>query len=61
MSRKNLFWDRVRKCQHKNISPHYLSYISCSTPYCNGHEIHCLDRGVYISKCKCGVNNGMSG
>lgn len=57
------FWDKVHKCSHKNLSPDYLGHAYCSTPYCGGgmYETHCLDCGVFISKCDCGVNNGMSG
>ena len=55
------FWGKVEKCKHINESSNYLELISCATPYCVGHEIHCLDCGVYISKCDCGCNNGMSG
>lgn len=55
------FWERVMKCEHKNLNPNYYEYVSCWTPYCGGSEVHCLDCGVYISKCGCGSNNGMSG
>jgi hypothetical protein len=55
------FWQKVKECKHKNISPNYSEIIYCSTPYCNGEEIHCLDCGAYISKCGCGFNNGMGG
>lgn len=55
------FWTKVEKCAHKNLSPNYFKHISCATPYCSGHETHCLDCGVYISECKCGFNSGMSG
>ena len=55
------FWERVGNCEHKNLSPNYLEYIYCSTPYCSGHEVHCLDCGAYISECGCGCNNGISG
>jgi len=55
------FWEKVEKCEHKNLNPNYFESISCDTPYCHGSEEHCLDCGVYISKCGCGFNNGMSG
>ena len=55
------FWDKVIKCEHKNLSPEYFAPIYCSTPYCNGEEYHCLDCGVYISDCLCRCNQGMSG
>jgi len=55
------FWDKVIKCKHKNLNPNYYETIYCPTPYCSGHESHCDDCGVYISKCGCGFNNGMSG
>lgn len=55
------FWDKVRKCKHKNLSPNYFVPIYCSTPYCDGNEEHCLDCGVYISECKCHYNDGLSG
>jgi hypothetical protein len=54
------FWDKVEKCNHENLSDYYKT-VSCPTPYCYGYEYHCLDCGVYISKCGCGFNNGMSG
>ena len=55
------FWDKVEKCEHSNLSESYYRHIYCGTPYCLGTEDHCLDCGVYISKCGCGCNNGMSG
>jgi hypothetical protein len=55
------FWDKVEKCKHENISPDYCEPTSCWTPYCSGLESHCLDCGVFITKCGCGFNNGMSG
>jgi hypothetical protein len=57
----NKFWKKVYKCKHEHLSPNYCEFINCSTPYCSGCETHCLDCGVYISKCSCGYNNGMSG
>lgn len=55
------FWDKVYKCKHKNISPNYSPMVYCDTPYCTGHEEHCLDCGVYISDCLCHSNFGYSG
>lgn len=55
------FWNKVLKCKHKHINPNYYEFVSCSTPYCNGSEVHCLDCNVYISECSCGCNNGMNG
>jgi hypothetical protein len=55
------FWEKVDKCDHKNMSPDYLGGVYCDTPYCGGWEERCLDCGVYITKCGCGCNNGMSG
>ncbi len=55
------FWDKVIKCKHKNLSPHYYETIYCPTPYCGGYEVHCEDCNVYISECGCGYNNSMSG
>ena len=55
------FWNKVNKCKHKNISPIYYKVIFCGTPHCSGYEEHCLDCGVYISKCGCGYCNGLSG
>jgi len=55
------FWKNVIKCQHKNLSPVYYEGIHCETPYCSGWETHCLDCGVFITKCGCGYNNSMSG
>jgi len=56
----SFFWDKVSKCNHKNLSDHYVS-LKCNTPYCPGYEVRCLDCGVYLSKCGCGQCNGMSG
>lgn len=47
------FWSKVENCKHENVR--------CVTEYCNGHESHCADCGVYIQECGCGFNNGMSG
>ena len=55
------FWDKVLKCKHENLYPHYLRGISCPTPYCRGHETHCKDCGAYITTCGCGFLSGMSG
>lgn len=58
MSKK--FWDKVNKCDHERLSNYYVN-LNCATPYCSGDEVCCSDCGVYISKCKCGYCNGMSG
>jgi len=55
------FWDKVENCKHENLSPDYLKSCGCTIPYCNGYEVHCLDCGVYITKCGCGGQSGMSG
>ena len=55
---KETFWDKVGQCKHTNISPDYYSHLHCE---CGGWEEHCLDCGVYISKCECGEMAGMSG
>ena len=55
------FWNKVSKCEHKNLSPNYHEFVSCSTPHCSGIEEHCLDCGVYITKCDCGFCNGFYG
>ncbi len=55
------FWEKVDKCKHENLSSCYYEFIYCPTPYCGGRESHCLDCDVYITKCGCGYNNGMSG
>ena len=57
----SVFWNKVMKCKHKNLSENYYVHIFCGTPYCSGWEEHCLDCGVYISDCKCGSNYGMFG
>jgi hypothetical protein len=57
----NAFWDKVNRCKHENLNPNYLESFGCETPYCGGFEMHCLDCGVYISKCKCGYCSNMSG
>jgi len=55
------FWEKVHNCKHENLNPDYIEGIYCQTPYCGGLEEHCLDCGVFITKCSCGFNNGMSG
>lgn len=55
------FWKKVEKCKHKNLYENYYEGGSCSTPYCGWEESHCKDCGVYIQKCGCGYNNGLSG
>jgi len=57
------FWDRVLKCPHTDemLSSNYFDPIYCATPYCDGDVVHCLNCGVFISKCRCGYNSGMSG
>ncbi len=54
------FWKKVVGCKHENLTNYFVSF-GCPTPYCDGYELHCKDCGVYISKCKCHYNNGMSG
>lgn len=58
---KKNFWKKVEKCKHENLSENYYESVYCGTPYCGGEETHCLDCGVYITKCGCGYCNGMSG
>lgn len=58
------FWKKVEKCKHKNLSKNYSPTIRCGSVGdlgCNAVEHHCLDCGVYISKCQCGWCNGLSG
>lgn len=55
------FWGRVRECDHDNLNDDYDAHVRCTTPYCSGYERHCLDCGVYIQRCKCGYNDGLSG
>lgn len=55
------FWNKVQKCDHKNLNPDYYEPVYCQTPYCEGYEEHCLDCGVFITKCQCGYCNGYSG
>lgn len=57
----NKFCNKVVKCEHKNLSSNCCECIKCETPGCFGYEVHCLDCGVYISKCGCGYCNGLSG
>ena len=57
----NLFWDKVIKCNHDNISEDYFEIVYCPTPYCSGYEVHCLECGAFITKCDCGFCNGISG
>jgi len=54
------FWDKVMRCKHENLSD-YIDGGNCGTPYCEWWESRCLDCGVYITKCGCMSNNGMSG
>jgi hypothetical protein len=55
------FWEKVEKCKHENLYENYYVNIYCSTPYCDGEEVHCKDCGAYISTCGCGCNDGISG
>lgn len=57
----NKFWEKVHNCKHKNMSPNYSGYIYCDNDGCVAVEYHCLVCGVYISKCQCGNETGMSG
>jgi len=58
----NKFWEKVHKCEHKNMNQDYFKHdICCDAIYCIWIENHCLDCGVYITHCSCGSNNGMSG
>jgi len=57
----NKFWKKVIKCNHENLSSDYYAPVYCGTPYCGGDEVHCLDCGVYISRCGCGFCNDVSG
>lgn len=57
----NDFWDRVERCRHEHISPNYLEFIQCGTPYCTGSEYHCLDCGAFITECGCHSIGGVSG
>ena len=61
MSQSKLFHERVRKCNHKNLSEVYWVTFFCPTPYCSGHESFCLDCLAFISTCGCGFNNEISG
>ncbi len=54
------FWRRVGRCKHEWY-PNYLEYVPCSTPMCGGSESYCMKCGVYVTKCGCGCENGMSG
>lgn len=56
-----LDWNKVDKCKHENLYEGYSAGVSCSTPYCSGGEDHCRDCGAYVSTCKCGSWNGVSG
>lgn len=58
-----IFWERVKKCKHNNISPNYLEDAGCCMSDMGSHsaEYHCLDCGVYISECGCGCSTGLSG
>lgn len=54
------FWEKVIKCEHKNLSPNYCERVPCCSDYCSSDETHCLDCGVYITECICGAH-GLSG
>lgn len=54
------FWDKVAACNHANLTDYYESF-PCANEYCDGHETHCRDCGVFICECRCGFENGMSG
>jgi hypothetical protein len=58
---KAAFVRRVSKCDHTELSEHYLIVVGCGTPYCEVVETHCLACGAYISECGCHVNDGFSG
>jgi hypothetical protein len=55
------FWKKVVKCKHKNLSTSYYVSLDCSTPYCEGAEMRCLDCKAYITTCGCGDRNDVSG
>lgn len=61
MDNQEIFWKKVDKCSHENLSEDYFVNIGCWTPYSTGDESHCLDCGVYIGKCAAGCCDGMSG
>ena len=59
---ESAFWEKVGKCKHENLHEYYHAWGSCPTPHCGGwDEYHCKDCGAYITECRCGVNNGISG
>lgn len=63
-SRVSKFWDKVLKCEHKNLYPDYYEGWSCSGAGhvgCMASEYHCKDCGVYFSECGCHTDEGMSG
>lgn len=55
------FWERTQGCKHENLSPNYLEFVGCGTPYCCGWETHCLDCGAFIIECGCGFLTSISG
>ncbi len=63
MTNTSIFWAKVKKCKHENMSPDYCEDVYCGNQAigCSGSETHCLDCGVYISECRCNNGNGMSG
>lgn len=58
------FWNKVDNCRHENLSPNYYATWACEFEdigvICGG-ETHCLDCGVFLSSCPCGIEAGMSG
>ena len=54
------FWKRAEKCLHPEafLSPNYCQSLHCA---CDGSEVHCLQCGAYVSRCRCGEMAGMSG
>jgi len=59
MKKKNSFWNKVMKCEHK--WGEYYDGGSCETPYCGWSEVRCKKCGVYKVSCGCGYNNGYDG
>lgn len=55
------FWEKVEKCNHENLYHNYYKAIYCGTEDCEGSESHCVNCGVFITKCQCGSYNGISG
>jgi len=60
MEQLSPFWQKALACKHERTR--WTNRGGCWTPLCGGwDEYHCLECGVYITRCDCGTEDGMSG